>query len=168
MNSPKCEICNIDVHRASYVKHLGSKKHLKNEKQNEMIIPDWLFQEPIENKIKETYSPKSLKQIARVNNNLDDKQMNKDLAKNKIYLYFFTDRNLKVGFKINLDSYHINHATSNLTNIPNYPEFGIEVRYNKKIVRKLSVNYARIKNQNIFKYQRVFWQHLINNMKTIK
>ena len=46
MNSRKCK---IDVHRASYVKHLRSKKHLENEKQNEMIIPEWLFKEPIEN-----------------------------------------------------------------------------------------------------------------------
>ena len=45
MSSRKCEICNVDVHRASYAKHLRSKKHLKNE----MIIPKWLFQEPIEN-----------------------------------------------------------------------------------------------------------------------
>ena len=52
MNSRKREICNIDVHRASYVKQLRSKKHLENIKQNEMIIPEWLFQEPIENKIK--------------------------------------------------------------------------------------------------------------------
>ena len=49
MNSRKCEICNIDVHRASYVKHLRSKEHLENKKQNEMIIPEWLLQEPIEN-----------------------------------------------------------------------------------------------------------------------
>ena len=42
--------------------------------------------------------------------------------------YHFTDRNLKVGFKINLDSHHINHANSKLTIIPNYPEIGIEVR----------------------------------------
>ena len=48
----KCEVCNIDVHRASYVKHLRSKKHLENIKQIEMIIPEWLFQEPIEKKLK--------------------------------------------------------------------------------------------------------------------
>ena len=46
--------------------------------------------------------------------------------------YYFTDRNLRVGFKINLDSHHINHANSKLTIIPNYPEFGIEVCYVKK------------------------------------
>ena len=50
MNSSKCDVCNIDVHRASYVKHLRSRKHLENEKQNEMIIPELLFQEPNENK----------------------------------------------------------------------------------------------------------------------
>ena len=32
-------VCNFDVHRASYAKHLRSKKHLENEKQNDMIIP---------------------------------------------------------------------------------------------------------------------------------
>ena len=45
MNSRKCEICNVDVHRASYVKHLRSKKDIKNEKMNNMFIPEWLFQE---------------------------------------------------------------------------------------------------------------------------
>ena len=48
MNGRKCEICKIDVHKASYLKHLRSKKHLGNIKQKEMIIPDWLFQEPSE------------------------------------------------------------------------------------------------------------------------
>ena len=52
MNSRKCEVCNVDVHRASYVKHLRSKKLLENEKQKELIIPEWLFGEPIESKIK--------------------------------------------------------------------------------------------------------------------
>ena len=54
MNSRKGEVCKfeVDVHRASYVKHLRSKKHLENEKQNEMIIPECLFQETVENKIK--------------------------------------------------------------------------------------------------------------------
>ena len=49
MKCRECENCDLDVHRASYAKHLSSKKHLENEKQNEMIIPEWLFQEPIEN-----------------------------------------------------------------------------------------------------------------------
>ena len=57
MNSRKCDICKVDVHRASYVKHLRSKKHLKNEKQKELIIPEWLIKKPIEIEIKKIYKP---------------------------------------------------------------------------------------------------------------
>ena len=104
-----------------------------------MIIPEWLFQEPIENKINKIYNPKSLKQIARDNIRLDDKQLNKELAKKMLNPYYLTDRNLRVGFKVNLDSHHINHANSKLTITSNYPEFGIEVRYINKIMKELSV-----------------------------
>ena len=60
--------------------------------------------------------------------------------------YYFNDRNLKVGLKINLDSHHINHANSKLNILPNYHEFGIEIRYIIKIVKELSVIYARLIN----------------------
>ena len=156
MNSRRCEICKVDVHRASYIKHLRSKKHIENMKQNEMIIPEWLFQEPVENKIKKIYNPRSLKQIARDNIRLDDKQLNKELAKKMINPYYFTDRALQIGFKINLDSHNLHHANSKLTIIPNYPEFGIEVRYINKILKELAVIYARLINQYKFKYQTVF------------
>ena len=69
---------------------------------------------------------------------------------------YFTDRNLKVGFKINLDSHHFNHANSKLTILPNYPEFAIEVRYIIKIIKELSVIYVRLTNQYNFKYQLIF------------
>ena len=36
MISSRCDKCNIDVHRASYAKHLRSEKDL----QNELIIPE--------------------------------------------------------------------------------------------------------------------------------
>ena len=78
MNRRKCEVCNVDVHRTSYVKHLRSKKHLENEEQNQLIILERLFQEPIENKIKKIYNPKSLKQDARDNIRLDDRQVMKN------------------------------------------------------------------------------------------
>ena len=70
--------------------------------------------------------------------------------------YYFTDRNLKVGFKTYLDSHHINHANSKLTITPNYPEFGIEVRYINKTTKKLSGIYARLIDHYIFRYQTVF------------
>ena len=94
--------------------------------------------------------------MARINIKLYDKQLNKELAKKMINPYYFTDRALKVGFKIILDSHHINHANSKLTIIPNYPEFGIEVRYIKKIIKELSIIYARLINQYKFRYQTVF------------
>ena len=70
---------------------------------------------------------------------------------------YFTDRNLKVGLKNNLDSHRINHANSKLIIIPNYPVFGIEVRYINNIMEELSVIYARLINQYKFKYQTVFF-----------
>ena len=77
-----------------------------------MIVPEWLLKGPIDNKFKDIYNPKSLKQIARDNFKLDDKQLNKELAEKMINPYYFTDTNLEVGFKINLDTHHINHANS--------------------------------------------------------
>ena len=44
-NSRTCDICNVNVHRASFAKHLRSKKHLENVEKTEMIIPEWLFKE---------------------------------------------------------------------------------------------------------------------------
>ena len=156
MNSRRCEICNVDVHRASYIKHLRSKKHLENIKQNEMIIPEWLFQEPVENKINKIYNPKSLKQLARNNIKLDDKQLNKELTKKMINPYYFTHRNLKVGFKNNVDSHNLRHTNSKLTIIPNHLEFGIEIRYIEKIIKELAVISARLIYQYKFKCQIVF------------
>ena len=121
-----------------------------------MIIPEWLFLEPVENKINKIYNPKPLRQLARDNIKLDDKQLNKELAKKMINPYYFTDRALQVGFKNNLDNHHINHANSKLTIIPNHPEFGIEFRYINKIMRELAVIYARLLNQYKFRYQTVF------------
>ena len=51
MNSRRCDICSIDVLRASYPKHLRSKKQLENEKQTGMIISEWLLKEHTETKI---------------------------------------------------------------------------------------------------------------------
>ena len=52
-NSRTCDVCNVNLHRASMQKHLRSKKHLENMIQNEMNIPEWLFkqeQTPIKKK----------------------------------------------------------------------------------------------------------------------
>ena len=154
-NSRTCEICNVNVHRASFVKHLRSKKHLENVEQNEMIIPEWLFKQekaPIKKKIQKVYNPKTLKQLARKKIKLDDKE----LAKIMINPYYFIDKNLKIGSKINLESHNFSHANSILSILPKFPEFGIEFRYINKIVKELSVIYARLINQYKFKYHTFF------------
>ena len=69
--------------------------------------------------------------------------------------YYFTDTALQVESNITLGSHHINHANSNLIIRPNYPEFGIEVRFIKKMMKELSVVYARQIIQYKFKYQTV-------------
>ena len=66
--------------------------------------------------------------------------------------YYFTDRALKVGFKFNLDSHHINHAISKLTILPNYSGFGIETIYINKILKEMATFYARLINQYKFRY----------------
>ena len=70
--------------------------------------------------------------------------------------YHFNNRNLRVGFKINLDSHNLDHTSSKLTILPIYPEFGIEFRYINKIMEDLAMIYARLINQYKFKYQTVF------------
>ena len=154
-NSRTCDVCNVNVHRASFAKHLRSKKHLENMEQNEMIIQEWLFKEersPINTKIQKVYNPKTLKQLAREKIKLNDKE----LARMMINRYYFINKNLKIGFKINLDSHNFSHANSILTITPKFPEFGIEFRYINKIIKELYVIYARLINQYKFKYHTLF------------
>ena len=150
-----CDVCNLNVHRASFAKHLRSKKHLGNVEQNEMIIPEWFLKEeksPIKKKIQKVYNPKTLKQIAREKTKLDDKE----LAKIMINPYYFIDKDLKIGFKINLESHNFSLANSILSITPNFQAFGIDFRYFNKILKELSVIYARLISQYKFKYHTLF------------
>ena len=120
-----------------------------------MIIPDCLFKEersPIKKKIQKVYNPKTLKQLAREKIKLDDKES----AKMMINPYCFNDENLKIGFKINLESHNIIHANSILTITPNFSKFGIEFRYINEIIKELSVIYARLINQYKFNFHTLF------------
>ena len=138
-NSRTCEISNVNVRRASYVRHLRSKKLLEKIKQNQMIIPEWLFIEehtPIKNKIKKVYNPKTLKQMAGENIKVNDKELDKQIAKRMTNPYYFIVENIKLGFRINLKSQYNGHANSFLNIIPNFPDIGIETRCNNKILKK--------------------------------
>ena len=125
---------------------MRSKKHLEKWIQNEIIYPKIYYF------IFNVYNPKTLKQLVREKIKLDDKE----LAKIMINPYYFIDKTLKIGFKINLESHNFGHANSILTITPNFPEFGIEFRYINKIVKELCVIYARLINQYIFRYHTLF------------
>ena len=122
-NSRRCEISQVIIHKASYAKHLRSKRHLGNEKE------EWLFQKPIEIKVKKTYKTKPLKRISGENIELDDKQVNEELAEKMVKIFHFTHRALKVGPKITLESLQIDHPNSKICIKPNFPEFGIEFQF---------------------------------------
>ena len=56
-NNRRCEVCNVDVQRASMEKHIRIKKTLR---QKDIVVPEWLFKEkqlPIKNKIKKNIKP---------------------------------------------------------------------------------------------------------------
>ena len=120
-----------------------------------MIIPEWFFKEektPIKKKIQKAYNPKTLKQLAGEKIKLDDRELGKIM----ITPYYFIDKNLKIGVKIILESHNFSHANSILSISPKSPEYGIEFRYINKIVKELSVIYARLINQYKFKYHTLF------------
>ena len=83
-------------------------------------------------------------------------QLNKKIAKKMNNPLYFTNRALRIRFNITLESHHINHTNSKIIITPNFPEFGIEVRYIDKIIKEFSVIYARLINQYKFKYQTVY------------
>ena len=105
---------------------------------------------------KNIYNPKPLKQLARGNIKLDDKQLNREIAKKMLNSYYFTDRMMQVGLNITLESHHINQTNSKKILKPNNPDFGIEVRYINKIIKELYDIYARLMNKHKFKYQTIF------------
>ena len=44
-NSRRCEDFNFDDHRASMQKHLRSRKTIRKQKQNELVLPERFFEE---------------------------------------------------------------------------------------------------------------------------
>ena len=50
--------------------------------------------------LRKKYNPKTLKQIARENIKMNDKELDKEIAKKMINPYYFIDENLKKWFQI--------------------------------------------------------------------
>ena len=85
--------------------------------------------------------------MARENIKLDDKQLNEESAKKMLNPYSFTDRILRFGFNIHLESHHNNDAYSKITIEPKFSERGTEFRYNNKFFNEMAAIYARFINQ---------------------
>ena len=138
---------------------MRNKNHLEREKQNEVVIPERLFKEEqahIRKRNKKVYNPKTLKQIAREYTEIGVKELEKELAKKMNNPYFFIDKNLKLGSKINLEGHNFNHASSLLNIEPIFPDIGIETRHINKILKEMATIYARIMDQYKFKYHIIF------------
>ena len=93
-----------------------------------------------------------MKQIARKIIFLDDRDLDKKLAKEMIHPYNFTAENMKKGSSINLDNYKFIHANSILCLIPYYQDFAIEIRHDNRIINEMATFYVRLVNQYKYKY----------------
>ena len=83
-----------------------NKLQYNNEDQKDIVI------QPSTSK---KYNPLKLSDLARDKINLNDKELNKQIAKKMLNPYYFKNKNLYNILKINLDSHHINHLNSKLT-----------------------------------------------------
>ena len=78
----------------------------------------------------------------------------KEIAKRMLNPYYFSQR-YEPQYKIILDSHHMNHLNSKITIKSKY-DLPIQINDTKNILREMSNIYARLINQNKFKYQVVF------------
>ena len=95
-----CKICDINIHKSSIAKHLRSIKQLENQS----IIPSYFFNEnPFSSSKLNTkkYNPPKLSDLARDKMKLNDRELNKELArkmlnpnyfKNKLFYNFFKNK----------------------------------------------------------------------------
>ena len=112
IESRRCDICNFNVPGASFAKQLRCKNHLENSRQDDIFIPGWTFQERNEifnNIPRRTYKPKPSKLITSKYNETHDKEVTEELAEKLVNPFYFTDRILKIAFKITPDSHPIIH-----------------------------------------------------------
>ena len=127
-NTIRCEDCNIDVHRASYSRHLKTKKHLEKKEIEPKKIID-------KNNIKET---------------------NKNIKRNNKIKYKFTDDILNKIYDITIDRHHKKDLNSQITITSKFDYTGIEMYFIDEIFKEMTHIYAKFINQYKFKYQLSF------------
>ena len=124
-NMKRCEDCNIDVHRASYSRHLKTKRHLEKKeiKPKKIIDKD------------------------------DVKETNKIIKRNDKIEYKFTDNILSTAYDITVDKHHKKNLNSQITITSKFDNTGIEMNFVDEIFKEMSHIYAKFINQYKFKYQ---------------
>ena len=127
-NMIRCEDCNIDIHRASYSRHLKSKNHLEKKGIKPKKIID-------KNNIKET---------------------NKSTKRNEKIEYKFTDDVLNKIYDITVDRHHKKDLNSQITVTSKFDNMGIEMYHIDEIFKEMVHIYAEYINQYKFKYQLSF------------
>ena len=131
-NGVRCDFCKIDIHRASYCRHIKSKKHFENMSKNKVIVPR---KNPMKRVVKEVFKVSDTK------------------VENQ---YYFTDRKLKIAYDINIDNHHDKHANSMITITSKFNNIGIDISHINKLMEEISHIYAKLINQYKFKYQSTF------------
>ena len=125
-NMKRCDDCNIDVHRASYSRHLKTKKHLEKKEIKPKKIID-----------------------------KDDVKVSSIKRNNKIE-YKFTDDILKKIYDITIDRHHKKDLNSQITITSKFDYTGIEMYYIDEIFKEMAHVYAKFINQYKCKYKLSF------------
>ena len=126
----RCVDCNIDVHRASYSRHLKTKRHLEKKEIKPRKIID-------KDNIKET-------------------NKNKNIKRNDKIEYKITDNILNIAYDITVDKHHKKNLNSQSTITSKFDTFGIEMNFFDKIFKQMSHIYAKFIYEYKFKYQLSF------------
>ena len=105
INMKTSEDCNIDIHRASYSRHLKTKRHLEKKEIKPRKIID-------KDNIKET---------------------KKNIKRNDKIEYKFTDNILNIIYEITVDRYHKKDLNSQITITSKFDTTGIKMIYINKI-----------------------------------
>ena len=127
-NMKRCDECNIDIHRASYSRHLKSKRHLEKKDIKPKKIID-----------KDTVT-----------------EINKNTKRNDKIEYKFTDDILNKIYDITVDRHHKKDLNSQITITSKFDNTGIEMYYIDEIFKEMAHIYAQYINQYKFKYQLSF------------
>ena len=117
----RCDNCEIDIHRASFSRHLKSKKHLENIQQYKVV----------------TWNENN-KRNSEKNINLSDTKVQNQ--------FYFTDRLLKIAYDINIENYHIKHANSTIPFTSKFNIIGIALIDIYKIMIERSNIYDKLRN----------------------